>query len=825
VHAKEDPRAADGRDRGTKFMTKCLVRTIAAIGAAVWLAFAPGVALADKRVALVVGNSNYQAVNPLPNPSRDATAIAKMFKDAGFDSVDALIDVGNLDFKRAIRRFEDTASDADIAVVYYAGHGIEIGGTNYLVPIDAKLASDRDAQDEAITLDRLVSAADSARKLRVIILDACRDNPFAGRMRRESLAAKRGISSGLTQVDPSTTDTLIAYAAKAGSTAEDGEGNHSPFATALLKDLTVPGRDVRIAFGYVKDDVMKATNNRQEPFVYGSLGGGVYSLVPPPPATQAPSLSDAKSDFDLVAKINTAKAWQVYLNTYKTGFYADLARVQLASLEQPPAPTVRQPTTREQLDWDKIKDTTDQSAMQDYIKRYPDSPLAITAQDRINTLVQAAQQRSEQARLAQEEADRKAAEAAAAKQRELEEQKAQAAEAEQKAKADAAAKQAAEAKAKADQAAQQLAAAQAAKLREEADQKAKADAAAKQAAEAKAKADQVAQQLAAAQAAKQRELEAQKAKAAETDQKAKDDAAAKAKADQAAQQLAAAQAAKLREEAEQKAKDDAAAKQAADAKAKADQAAQLLAAAQAAKLREESDRAAKAAEEERQKADAAAAAEAACKQQGDQLAALQAKGSAGTGVDDMTAFVKTVTCDRIKPQALAALNTFTAEAAKRTADLVRSAQTELTRIGCYTGTVDGVMSDPTKSALSRYLSAKGLPTNDLTVSDTVVAALQKQQPITCLRSCPSGQTLSGDTCVAAAKPAATPAAKPVPQAKNTDTGRKNADAGRKSRPAQAEARPPAPAPAPHATQQAAAPRVAAGGGYGGGHSPMVGVGF
>ena len=227
----------------------------------------------------MVGNSNYSTVPPLPNPSRDANAVAKMFKDAGFQTIETYLDVGNLDFKRAIRKFEDTAVDADIAVLYYAGHGIEIGGTNYLVPIDAKLASDRDAPDEAIPLDRLVLSADGAKKLRVIILDACRDNPFAGKMRRESRAALRAVSSGLGKVEPSSTDTLIAYAAKAGSTAEDGDRDHSPFTAALLKHLTVPGLDLRLAFGRVKDEVMKATNGRQEPFVYGSLGGGNYALV------------------------------------------------------------------------------------------------------------------------------------------------------------------------------------------------------------------------------------------------------------------------------------------------------------------------------------------------------------------------------------------------------------------------------------------------------------------------------------------------------------------------------------------------------------------
>ncbi len=683
-------------------MPKRLASLMVAVGAALLLGLAPDVALADKRVALVVGNSKYQTVNPLPNPARDATAIAKMFRDAGFESVDTLIDVGNLDFKRGIRKFEDTAADADIAVIYYAGHGIEIGGTNYLIPVDARLASDRDAPDEAITLDRLVTSANSAKKLRVVILDACRDNPFTATMRRDSLAAKRGISSGLTRVDPSTTDTLIAYAAKAGSTAEDGDGDHSPFTSALLRDLTVPGRDIRIAFGYVKDDVMKSTSGRQEPFVYGSLGGGVYSLVPSLPQSQEPSVADAKADFELVKQINTRKAWDVYLNTYKTGLYAELARVQrnslppdvqVASLGPTTVPQSRPATTKEALDWDKIKDSTDQNVLQNFIKRYPDSPLAITAQDKINALIKAAQDRAEQDRLAKEAADRKAAELAAAKQQQEDERKAKAAEAEQKAKADEAARQA---------------------------------------------------------------------------------AAAKAKADAAAAQLAA---------------------------------------AEAAKLREESERAAQAAEVERQKAAAAAAAEAVCKQQGDQLAALQAKGSTGTGVDDMTQFVKTVTCDRIKPQAMAALNTFNGEAAKRTADLVRSAQTELKRIGCYTGGTDGVMSDNTRNALSRYLSAKGLSTNDLTVTDTLVSTLQKQQPITCLRTCPSGQTLSGDTCVAAAKPAAAPAT----QAKRDNSSRKSSPPRQ-----QADTRP----AAPRATQQAAIPRVAPGGyGGGAGHTPMVGVGF
>ncbi len=167
-----------------------------------------------------------------------------MLRGAGFDVVDIQQNAGNLDFKRAIRRFDELARESDVAVVYYAGHGIEIGGVNYMVPVDAKLASDLDAQDEAITLDRIVEAVDSAKQLRLVILDACRDNPFVSTMKRQRTASLRGMSGGLGKVEPTSSGTLIAYAAKAGSTADDGFGEHSPFTIALLKHLTQPGLDI-----------------------------------------------------------------------------------------------------------------------------------------------------------------------------------------------------------------------------------------------------------------------------------------------------------------------------------------------------------------------------------------------------------------------------------------------------------------------------------------------------------------------------------------------------------------------------------------------------
>src|ERR1700674_2457055 len=228
-------------------------------------------AFARKRVGLVLGNSAYQNVPQLANPVNDGAVVAATLKAAGFDVVDSRHDLPAAETRRALRDFADRARDADIAVVYYAGHGLEVDGTNYLIPVDAKLERDTDVYDEAFSLDRILLAVEPAKQLRLVILDACRDNPFAKIMKRT--AALRAIGRGLAKVEPTSPNMLIAYSAKAGSTAADGDGKNSPFTIALSKHLATPGLDVRRAFGFVRDDVLKTTSNRQEPFVYGSVRG------------------------------------------------------------------------------------------------------------------------------------------------------------------------------------------------------------------------------------------------------------------------------------------------------------------------------------------------------------------------------------------------------------------------------------------------------------------------------------------------------------------------------------------------------------------------
>jgi hypothetical protein len=300
-----------------------------------------GDAAAQKRIALVIGNSNYINVRPLANPENDATAIAALFRAAGFDVVDAINNLPGTEMRRAFRDFAEKSRTADIAVVFFAGHGIEIEGTNYLLPVDTSLKRDIDVEDEAVSLDRIVRILEPAKRLRLIILDACRDNPFVRTVRRTS--ETRSVGRGLAKIEPTSSDTLIAFAARAGSTAADGDGKHSPFTTALLKNLTTPGLDLRIALGRVRDDVMNLTGRQQEPFVYGSLGGTTVTLLPEPKLASASSTAPSaatrlapivdpnaimRHDYELAAQVGTKESWDAFLELYGTGFYADLARAQ-----------------------------------------------------------------------------------------------------------------------------------------------------------------------------------------------------------------------------------------------------------------------------------------------------------------------------------------------------------------------------------------------------------------------------------------------------------------------------------------------------------------
>ena len=440
------------------------------IAAANWLVFSTVTASAERRVALVIGNSSYQNVARLPNPIKDAEAIAQMFRKAGFEAVQLRTDLGYLDFRRTLRRFEDASAGADIAVVFYAGHGIELDGTNYMIPIDAKLAVDRDAKDEAIELGRLTEAVQSSKRLSLVILDACRDNPFLNAMQRQHQAV-RSTTRGRGLIDPTgemRRDMLIAYAAKEGSTANDGKGEHSPFTMAILHNLTEPGLDIRLAFGRIRDEVLKATNNQQEPYVYTSIGADSISLVPAPAQPKPTSEDETGRDYNAVMKafeaVHTRVPLDVFLKKYPVGFYSELVREQLKKFESDLKLAGRESESRPRFPplsadaqaWDALQNSNDKEAilkfmrlyrnspkyseaqrrlqllleremndaweaataantaavLQDFVRRYPDSPFVSEAKRRADRVIKATQ---ENAQAEAAEARRRAVEAAAAK--------------------------------------------------------------------------------------------------------------------------------------------------------------------------------------------------------------------------------------------------------------------------------------------------------------------------------------------------------------------------------------------------------------------------
>jgi tetratricopeptide (TPR) repeat protein len=224
-----------------------------------------------RRVALVIGNGAYKNVHALPNPPRDSKLVAGVLHDLGFQTVMSTSDLTRDKFFQTLQAFAEEAEKADWALVYYAGHGFEIGGVNYLVPVDAKLSADKDAETEAVALEQVIAAVGAARKVRLVILDACRDNPFAPTMQR-TLSLKL-VDKGFSNIEPGA-GFMVVYAAKHGETAMDGDGgSNSPFAAALARDIKEPRVEIRKLFDIIRDDVWSATKHGQQPFTYGSPSG------------------------------------------------------------------------------------------------------------------------------------------------------------------------------------------------------------------------------------------------------------------------------------------------------------------------------------------------------------------------------------------------------------------------------------------------------------------------------------------------------------------------------------------------------------------------
>src|ERR1700724_2835659 len=243
------------------------------------------VAKADRRVAFVVGNGAYKNAQPLPNPPIDAKAMAGVLRNVGFEVVEGT----NLTRDKMTERlleFGKKAQGADVAVFFYAGHGIAINGTNYLLPVDTDIKSEMDVKlGSAVNIDVTLDQTMGDAKVKLVLLDACRDNPFAARLRSLNTARSVNVQTGLAEMK-SGEGTLIAFATGPGQTALDGEeGTHSPLTRALLANIAKPGVEVQEAMTKVRAQVNEETNKGQLPWGHTNLIGSVYLNGAPAPAT------------------------------------------------------------------------------------------------------------------------------------------------------------------------------------------------------------------------------------------------------------------------------------------------------------------------------------------------------------------------------------------------------------------------------------------------------------------------------------------------------------------------------------------------------------
>ena len=357
-----------------------LVRRLLVFGAALAATTLLAVgAQAERRVALVIGNSAYNSAAALRNPRNDANDMAEALKKFGFE-VTLGLDLDQGQFAGTIDKFARTLDGADVALFFYAGHGLQINEKNYLVSVNAQLSNEFLISSETIELDAIVGLMESKVATNIVFLDACRNNPLAENLKKNLAVMHRtvAVGKGLARMEPTSRDTMLAYAAAPGQEAADGGGRNSPFTTALLKHMPESGVEISVMLKLVAADVRQATRNEQRPQqlsdtsrrFYFVGGPAVAEVAPheskPAPAVPAPSPSrNAQSAEERSLEIafwnsaraaNECDAMRLYLQRYPKGLFLELAKLseirlctpdrtvtmveKVPEAKQPPAPPV-----------------------------------------------------------------------------------------------------------------------------------------------------------------------------------------------------------------------------------------------------------------------------------------------------------------------------------------------------------------------------------------------------------------------------------------------------------------------------------------------------
>ncbi len=315
-------------------------RTIALLAAVLGLAV-PGAASAQKRVALVIGNGAYTDTARLANTTNDAPDMAAALQRLGFEVLQGV----NLDkraMERLIRQFDQSLAGAEIALFFYAGHGMQVSGQNYLVPIDARLAAEGDIDFESLPLSLVLSRMEREAKTSLVLLDACRDNPLARNLARTMGTRAANVGQGLAEVKTGI-GTLLSFSTQPGNVALDGRGRNSPYTTALLAEIETPGRDVLTTLAAVRGAVVKATGGKQVPWEHTSLLGPVVlkavaaPTVPAPPPALAPvppaQQSAAAEAWPLVRETRDPHNLEIFIQRFGDTFYGDLAKRRLTDVK------------------------------------------------------------------------------------------------------------------------------------------------------------------------------------------------------------------------------------------------------------------------------------------------------------------------------------------------------------------------------------------------------------------------------------------------------------------------------------------------------------
>jgi len=341
-----------------------------------------------KRIALVIGNGAYTSAPPLKNPPNDARDMTAALKTLGFD-VTSGINVSQKDMKRLIREFGLKLKNGGSGLFYYAGHGVQSKGRNYLIPIDANIQSEAEVEDSGVDASLVLNFMDDAQNgLNVVILDACRNNPFA--------RSFRSASDGLAQVD-APTGTLIAYATAPGRVASDGAGQNGLYTSELLKQMRVPGLSITDMFMRVRAEVMKQTGSKQVPWEASSLVGSFYFAGTPTDTSPAAVTSRIDpmafelSYWDTIKSSTSIDDFKAYLERYPQGQFVALAKNRIAAMQPvtKPAETSAPVTGGGQAEltfWDSIKNSQSADDYRAYLEKYPNGEFVVLARRRLAPL-------------------------------------------------------------------------------------------------------------------------------------------------------------------------------------------------------------------------------------------------------------------------------------------------------------------------------------------------------------------------------------------------------------------------------------------------------